>query len=493
MSRASLLSSLLCACAALAACGSAKPTAAAADVVAPKDTVAAADVPVDAGPESCADQPCAGDTWCEPVSHFCQPRVPEAQAASDRLSCTFGKGDTALRTIGQEYPLGAKIPIDHFVLVMMENRSFDHYFGAGKAAGLDVEGPPADASNPDGKGNNIKVFHETQGCIADVHHDWTSVHTQLNGGKMDGFVASNNPGGERAMGYFDGSDLPFYYAVAKAFGIGDHHHCSVPGPTWVNRLYYVSATSFGRTNNAAPPSDVMATHFDDQILGQLSKAGVDWKVYASDLTVFFIFGQFYVDHMDQMKTLDDYFADAKAGTLPSVAFVEPTFSVKGASRNDEHPPGTPWQGQQFAHSVLTALMASPNWPKSAYIQTYDEHGGFYDHVVPPPACEPDDYLPIMTPPDPTAKFNQYGIRVPLLVASPWSKPGYVSHTVSDNTSMIRLVQARFGLGALTHRDANAWPLLDFFDFSKPALLTPPTLPDPQPMAAEIAACIKQFP
>lgn len=493
MARVFLVPVLLCSVLSFLACGSEKKAAAAIDATTAKDVAPLADTPADNGPQSCAEQPCVGETWCEPVSHFCQPRVSEAETSKDRVACTYGAGDPANRTIGKEHPLGAQIPIDHFVLVMMENRSFDHYFGAGKAGGLDVDGFPADASNPDGKDNNIKPYHETKACINDVAHGWSAVHTQYHDGKMDGFVLTNNPGGGRAMGYFDSTDLAFYYGVAKAFGTSDRHFCSVLGPTWINRLFYVAATSFGRTNNAAPPSDVMAAHFDDNILGQLTKAGIDWKVYASDLTVFFIFGQFYVDHMDQMKTLDDYFADAKAGTLPAVAFVEPTFSVKGASRNDEHPPGTPWQGEQFAHSVLTALMASPNWSRSAYIQSYDEHGGFYDHVAPPSACEPDAYAPILNPPDPTAKFDRLGIRIPLLVASPWSKPGYVSHTVTDNTSMMRLIQARFGLGALTRRDANAWPMLDFFDFSKPALLTPPILPQPQTRTDEIAACMKEFP
>ena len=494
MLRKVMLSTLICASWLAGACSEAKKTTAALDAVAAKD-VAAADAAIDAGPASCADKPCAADQWCEPVSKFCQPRGTEADLAQSRLGCTFGKGDPATRTIGKEYPLGDQIPIDHFVLTMMENRSFDHYFGAGKAAGLDVDGIPAGATNPDANGNPIAAFHTDAGCINDVAHGWTASHKQYHEGKNDGFVVTNNPAGERAMGYFDSSDLLYYYSVAKVFGISDHHHCSVLGPTWVNRLFYVSATSFGRTFNAAPPAGTMAEHFNDQILAQLDEAGVDWRVYASDLTVFLIYGQYVTQpkNLDRMRTIDDYFADAKAGTLPPVAFVEATFSVKGGSRNDEHPPGTPWQGEHFSQSVLKALMESPNWPRSAFIQTYDEHGGFYDHVAPPAACKPDDIEPILQPTDMAGQFDRLGFRVPLMVASPWSKPGYVSHTTTDNTSIIRLLQARFGLGALTHRDANAWPLLDFFDFSKPALLTPPTLAAPKAATDEIAACVKKFP
>jgi phospholipase C len=174
------------------------------------------------------------------------------------------------------------------------------------------------------------------------------------------------------------------------------------------------------------------------------------------------------------NTLDDFFTDAAAGSLPQVAWVDPVFF--GDEQNDEHPPSNPQGGQQFIESIYDAMVASPNWPSSALIITYDEHGGFYDHVPPPKACVPDDVPPETGPGDVQAAFDRYGFRVPLIVASPWARPGYVSHEVYDLTSVLRLVEARFNLPALTARDANATPITDLFDFSSPQLLAPPPLP-----------------
>ncbi len=472
-----------------AACG-AKAADTAADSATADD--AAVDAAVDATATGCAA--CTPSQFCAPETATCQDRVDEATAAGQRTGCAFTAGAKADRTIGKEWPVGNAIPIQHFVIVMMENRSFDSYFGAGKQFGLDVDGIPAGASNPDATGKPVPAFHTTQACIADVAHGWTQVHKQVNGGKMDGFVTTNDPDGERAMGHFDGSDLLGYYGAAKLFGISDNHHCSVQGPTWVNRLYFASATSFGMTANKLPPMDLLAAHADQLILAQLDKAGVDWRVYKTDLSEYML----YVDYISQdansnrLLSVDDFFADAAAGTLPPVSFVQPQLGTGDASRTDEHPPGTPYSGEAWTHKIITALMASPNWKDSVYIQTYDEHGGFYDHAVPPPACKPDAIAPQLAAGDVQADFDAMGIRVPLLIISPWSKQGYVSHIATENTSVLRLVEARFGMGAMTARDANAWPLLDFFDFSQRSFASPPDLPVPKSMADVIAACVTKF-
>ena len=451
--------------------------------------VAAGDADVAAG---CAV--CTASQYCEAATATCKDRVYEAIAATQRSTCVFGPGDKADRTIGKEWPVGAAIPIQHFVIVMMENRSFDSYFGAGKQFGLDVDGFPADASNPDANGKAVPVFHTDQACISDVAHGWTQTHKEVDGGKMDGFVTTNDPNGKRAMGYFDGTDLLFYYGVAQTFGISDNNHCSVQGPTWINRLFFASATSFGLTANKLPPADVMDSHADQLILAQLDKAGADWRVYKTDLSIMQLYPNYMGNDANAARMVDvnQFFTDAAAGTLPAVSFIEPSFTTAGAGRNDEHPPGTPYTGEQWTHKIITALMASPNWKDSVYIQTYDEHGGFYDHAVPPPACKPDAMAPQLLPNDIKADFDAMGVRVPLLVISPWSKPGYVSHVPTENTSVLRLLEARFGMGAMTARDANAWPLLDFFDFSQRTFLTPPTLPEPKLMTDVIAACVKKF-
>jgi phospholipase C len=199
----------------------------------------------------------------------------------------------------------------------------------------------------------------------------------------------------------------------------------------------------------------------------LNDAGVSFKIYASQVAFALLMGQ-------TQSTLADFFADAAAGTLPQVAWVDPVFF--GAQQNDEHPPANPQGGQQFVESLYNAMVTSPNWSTSALIVTYDEHGGFYDHVPPPKACVPDNVPPETSPGDVQTTFNRYGFRVPLIVASPWARPGYVSHEVYDLTSVLRLIEARFDLPALTARDANATPITDLFDFSTPQLLNPPPLP-----------------
>src|SRR5262249_36629332 len=172
--------------------------------------------------------------------------------------------------------------------------------------------------------------------------------------------------------------------------------------------------------------------------------------------------------------IDDYSADAAAGPLPHVAFIDPIFL--GPQENDEHPPANPQVGEHFVAQIYAALAASPNWSSSALIVTYDEHGGFYDHVPPPPACAPDDVPPELAPGDVSAGFDRYGFRVPLMVISPYARPGFVSHETYDHTSILRLIEAKYGLPALTSRDANATPLTALFDFDRVSFATAPQLP-----------------
>jgi phospholipase C len=176
-----------------------------------------------------------------------------------------------------------------------------------------------------------------------------------------------------------------------------------------------------------------------------------------------------------MVTIDEYFADAAAGTLPDVSFVDPSFMGDVNTQSDEHPPANAQVGQAFVAGVIDALMESPLWPSSALFLTYDEHGGFYDHVPPPPACPPDDIAPLLLEGDTPADFDRYGFRVPLVVVSPFAKKRFVSHVVHDHTSILRFIETRFDLPALTRRDANADPMLEFFDFTTPPFEKPPKL------------------
>jgi phospholipase C len=394
----------------------------------------------------------------KPVNVCVPSRTKEAQ----RRACEYGPGALPADTLGPEFPRGEDIPIDHVILVMQENRSFDHYFGRLPAAGhTDVDGIPANASNPDAQDQPVFAFHTQQYCMEDVAHSWNASHLQYNGGLNDQFVITNDPDGERAMGYMEESDLPFYYGLAKTFAIGDRFFCSLLGPTFPNRFYYLTGTSDGRINNR------LDAYTRDSVFDRLDDAGVSHKIYAAQLAFGLLLGQ-------PQHTLAEFFADAAAGTLPQVAYVDPAFFGEG--QNDEHPPSNPQLGQQLLESIYDAVVASPNWPSAALIITYDEHGGFYDHVPPPSACIPDDVPPETDENDVQAQFDRYGFRVPIIVASPYSKPGHVSHAVYDLTSILRFLELRFDLPALTKRDANATPITDLFDFTQASLLAPPAQP-----------------
>jgi phospholipase C len=171
--------------------------------------------------------------------------------------------------------------------------------------------------------------------------------------------------------------------------------------------------------------------------------------------------------------MEAFYRDLESGWLPPISYVDPSFTL-GVAQTDEHPPANPQAGQSYVAEIIAAVFASPLWERTAVVITYDEHGGLYAHVPPPAACHPGDYPPDIDGSDEPGDFDRYGFRVPLIVVSPYSRPGYVSDRTTDLTSILRLVEARWLLPALTGRDANAWPLLDMFDFDTPAFATPPT-------------------
>ena len=390
--------------------------------------------------------------------------------AKDRLACKFGPGQTTAETISATIPHGDALPFKHIVVLMLENRSFDHYFAKLPSVGVtDVDVADETHFNYDPDANpvaKVPFHHESRYCIKDTNHEWEGVHLQYDQGKMDGFVATNSPGGARAMGYYDQDDIPYYYWMAQTFGLSDRHFSSLLGPTWPNRFFFYGASSWGNTKTGdlgdiLPGSTVNA---GKKIIDQLDDAGRSWKIYRDGLASFaLIFGQSKENIGSPMSKFE---SDVDGGSLPDLAILDPSFTSSG--QNDEHPPSNIQKGQQLTARVLNKLMSKPDvWKKTVFFLMYDEHGGFYDHVAPPAACEPDDNVPA------TFKFDRLGVRTPLIVASPFVKKGYVSHRVTDHTSVTRFIQHRFDLPALTHRDANAWPMLDFFDFDHPAFVTPP--------------------
>jgi phospholipase C len=381
------------------------------------------------------------------------PFLLDVQRAA-REACTFGAGASARDTIGNTPAL----PLTHLVVVMQENRAFDHMLGRLSLAGQpDAEPLPADYRNPDAAGISIAPFHLGSTCLeADPPHQWTAMHAGWNDGRMDGFVQSAAVGdsnGHYAMGFYDETDLPFYYWLATTYAISDRYFGSALGGTWANRDYLYAGTSAGVMNTAQAVIDV-PTIFD-----ALESAGVAYGVYTD--------GRVRQDCIGWTNThagvgpFSAFLAALESGTLPPVAFVDP------GPGQDEHPAADVQPGEAWARTIYDAALASPLWPGLAIIYTYDESGGLADHVAPPPAC--------LASADQNA-FDRLGVRVPVIAISPWARSHFVSHLTHEHASVLRLIELLHDLPALTGRDANSDALLDLFDFDGPPRLDPPPPP-----------------
>ncbi len=406
-------------------------------------------------------------------------------AVAERVpKCLFGPGALASETQPHK-PHGAAIPIDTIVVMMQENRSFDHYFGQLHFEGQKkVKAVPPDASNPDYTDPSaapITRFHKPEYCeSADLDHSWNGTHRSWNGGAMDQFTLVNedpsDPNGSRTMGYYDGADLPFYYALYSTFAMGDRYFASVLSQTFPNRFFLLAGTSFGHIANDFPTGDPVNDFAQRTIFNSLDEAGITWKVYFSEIPFAAEFSYVRNHVPPAVFDVQQYFVDAQNGTLPQVSFVDPIFIGQANVENDEHPPSNVQVGQEFVARAINALFDSPQWGHSALFLAYDEHGGFFDHVPPPRACVPDDIPPMLGAGDEPGAFDRYGVRVPFVVVSPYARRHYVSHKVYDHTSILRFIETRYDLPALTRRDANADPGLRLFKFSKPSFATPPDLP-----------------
>jgi phospholipase C len=421
-----------------------------------------------------------------------------AASAGAQPKCTFKAGALPAETLPARAPHGSKIPIEHVIVLMQENRSADHYFGMLKRQGqARFEPEPKKASNPDPtnpSGPPIKAFHQTRICeVGDLDHSWSGTHREWNHGMMDGFTAANvhpdDPTGSRAMGFYDKRDLPFYYKLYARFATGDHFFSSALTQTFPNRFYLLAGTSFGEIRNNIP--DLSGPDYTQRSIFNLldeAQPPVSWKIYFSDLPFGGIFGYVRTHGAANLVTADpNFFNDAANGTLPAVSFVDPRFLGTPNVESDEHPPSNVQVGQEFVSRIVKALMASPLWNKSALFITYDEHGGYFDHVPPPQACVPDDIPPDLESGDEQGAFDNYGIRVPVVVVSAFAKRHFVSRKVYDHTSILRFIETRFDLPALTARDANADAMLDFFRFKKPRKPGPP-LPNATIDPARAAQC-----
>lgn len=416
----------------------------------------------------------------------------EAALAAKRKACTFQKGAWPAETIGKDLPVYEDIPIDHVIVIMQENRSWDHYFGQLVAKGYyaagEVDVPPAGWSMPDAMGNPVFPHLDDEHCFQ-ANHGWDDMHDDWNGGALDHFVTNNEPDGQRVMSFQDDTVLPFYYALANEFGIGDRYFASVMSSTWPNRFFLMAGTSFGIGDNSFAINDTVDAPAP-QVFTSLLAAGRTWADYTDGphQVLFFPNFGFSSDSISRLKNIQcDLLTDIENDTLPDVALVMGN-QVSGYS--DETPTSVPGIGASMVEAILRKLFASPAWKSTAVFITYDENGGLADHVPPEPACEPDG-IPAHGEGGKTfeGKFDRTGFRVPFLLVSPYAKKHYVSHTVMDHTSILRFIQARFGLPALSARDANATPPYDMFDFAAPPHMTPPNITVTTPVPQDqLSAC-----
>ncbi len=345
--------------------------------------------------------------------------------------------------------------IDNIVVLMMENRSFDHYLGSlALDEGRPIDGLTGNEWNPDPNGNKVFVAPLPNLTPADPPHDWDPAHQQWDNGANDGFVIAHAGADQNdVMGYYMRSQLPVTYALADQSAVCQRWFSSLLGPTWPNRMFLHCATSNGVTTNI--PSTGSPSIFDS-----LDNAGISNKNYYSDIA--WASGGYL--KLNGLATIETYFSDAAAGTLPSFSIIDPMFL--GATANDDHPSHDVTLGQTLISTVFAALAASPQWNRSLFVLVYDENGGFFDHVPPP------------TTTDERTEFQQLGFRVPTLVAGPCVKRGAAIDTVFDHVSVAATVAARWGLPPLNARTAAANTLASCID---PSLLGKPQAPPKLPM------------
>ena len=357
-------------------------------------------------------------------------------------------------------------PIEHFVVVMQENHTFDNYFGTYPGAdGLPPEVcMPVNPRDPSDE-RCIRPFHST-GPSEDLDHSITTFETQYNKGRLDGFVYAlnlRNQNGRMSMRYYDDRDLPYYWNLVDDYVVFDRFFSSDKGGSLSNHLFWVAAR--GVVDSSVPP-----TGYNDipTIFDALQAAGVSWKFYVQnydpDITFRTPPDSEDADRISQVVwcpllamprfvddptlsshivDLDEYYEDLRSNTLPAVSYIIPS----GAS---EHPPGSIRAGQRFISGLIHALMQSDAWESSAFLVTYDDWGGWYDHV-PPPQVDP---------------FG-YGFRVPAFLVSSYARQGHIDSTVMDFSSIPRFIEENWGLEPIAERDASANTFMLAFDFERP--------------------------
>ncbi|TFV74837.1 hypothetical protein E4P39_11235 [Blastococcus sp. CT_GayMR19] len=365
--------------------------------------------------------------------------------------------------------LSTTTPIKHFMVLMQENHSFDNYFGTYPGADGIPDGTcmPVDAVSRPGEtpanDDCVEPFHIGDRAILDLGHSGDVHERQYNDGRMDGFLEAFAERRElkgQPMGYYDDRDIPFYWNVADNYVLFDRMFTSAAGGSVWNHMFWVTGTPGNPEGDLLLPGgfDHVPTIFD-----RLQEAGVSWKFYVQNYKPEINFRTpgsgdegaqiVWVPPLNYNRFLDDpdlssrivdmseYYQDLAEGTLPAVSFMVPS----GAS---EHPPGSIQAGERFVRSLTDSLMTSSAWSSSAFMWTYDDWGGWYDHVPPP---QVDEY--------------GYGFRAPALLVSPYAKKGHVDSTTLDFTSQLKFIENNWGVPPLGDRDAAANDITSAFDFA----------------------------
>jgi phospholipase C len=399
---------------------------------------------------------------------------------------------------------GSLKDIEHVIIFMQENRSFDHYFGTLRGVrGFGDKHAHKTFLQKRANGKTLAPYRLPKQCLPDITHNWGPQHIAWHGGKMDRFAsehdhADGTTDGPETMGYYRRADIPFYYALADAFTICDHYHCSVIGPTDPNRLMSMSASIDPAGKHGGPLVETLLAGRDAQSFTwttmpeRLSAHGVSWKMYQDPNGGVFDNVLPYFKHFKPGAKFDklggknaptyphDFLADLASGHLPQVSWLTASLA------ESEHPGfSSPDAGQLVARQVVEALFKHPKiWAKTALFITWDENGGFFDHVPPPaaPKGTKGEFLTVSKLPSAAQGIRGpigLGFRVPMLVVSPFSRGGFVSSGTFDHTSTLRFLETRFGVEVpnLSHwRRSVTGDLTSAFNFAARPKTGAPSLP-----------------
>ncbi len=340
-------------------------------------------------------------------------------------------------------------PIQRVIVIMKENHAFDNYFGTYPRA----NGIPENASLPDGSGGRVSPHWLSMSWTPDLPHSRADMITSFDVGENDLFAVVADhavPGlGNISVGYYDRRQLPYYWSLAQNFTLADRYFASILGPTTPNRLFSIAGQAGGLTTNPIHGLEVdFPTIFD-----QLDARGISWRYYgiANELETTTLLQLRHVVSNPAMSSkvipLSMLARDIRSDDLPSVTYIDPNGFLAADLQINEHPPGNVTTGQTWTESVVQSIMTSSMWASCVIILTWDESGGFYDHVPPP---QVDQW--------------GYGFRVPMLAISPFSRRGSIDHDVMDHTSILKFIARNWNLPARTPREALASDMMSIFDF-----------------------------